>query len=164
MHSSPASTRSRTSLRALRQGAGDGQGHGRTAVDAGGADAHALTDQLEQGSQSLVEGHGALRTPGHLRAPDPRRAANLDGLQPSRACISGTGGSASEQLLPLPASRAFSLNSALRGNLPVLPIVKAHRASLAGCDQSRSGPSYEWKGSAHFRRLIRVARFATPWG
>ena len=70
--------------------------------------------------------------------------------------------SASEQFPPLTASRAFSLNSALRGNLPVLPIVKAHRASLAGCDQSRSGPSYEWKGTAHFRRLIRVARLRMP--
>jgi hypothetical protein len=60
-------------LRAPRQGAGDGEGHGRIAVDTGRADAHALTDQLEQGSESLVEGHEGFKGAELFSRPGPRR-------------------------------------------------------------------------------------------
>src|ERR687897_58336 len=61
------------SCRAPRQGAGDGEGHGRIAVDTGRADAHALTDQLEQGSESLVEGHEGFKRAELFSRPGPRR-------------------------------------------------------------------------------------------
>jgi hypothetical protein len=77
-------------LRGLRQCAGDGQGQGRIAVDSGGADAHALTDQIEQSSQSLVEGHEAVM-PGRLRAPVPRRWTNDRSLPPPRPSCTGMG-------------------------------------------------------------------------
>jgi hypothetical protein len=50
VHSSPASTRSKK-FGALRQRAGDDEGHGRIAVDTGGADAHALTDESKQAAR-----------------------------------------------------------------------------------------------------------------
>jgi hypothetical protein len=69
-------------LRAVRQGAADGQGHGRIAVATGRADAHALTDQLEKGGQVSLKvtglyGRLVVCAPPSLGAPPISTGFNL---------------------------------------------------------------------------------------